>query len=179
MPPSIEAFYGTRNRMRLHISTIPEPILEIPDDLTPLLTVLAPLEGAFFELVKAEHTYLRGDRVDHDRFLLQFSEPSMEGYREYKTPVESTSAALIANHYASGAPDWLDDQHWDLVITTGGDDSAALGFFDGIALRLVINALERNELDVRVEPLENGFLVFTTEEHAPEAKQLIAGLFPV
>ncbi len=165
--------------MRLVISTIPDPIDEIPEDLAALLDVLAPIEGASFALTESEYTFLRGEQVENDQFLLQYSNDSEDGYHEYKTLLDSISAAQIANRYASGDSGWKDAQHWEHVIIAEGEEPGSLGFFDGVGLKQVISELERNDLDVRVEPLNHGFMVFTTEEHATKAKQLIAEMFPM
>lgn len=167
--------------MELTLSTLPEPIHEIPSDLRPVLEVLTTVENSFFILARRGLEFIQGGADSDGGFFLEYTENGVEGIHQYRQPLALDVVADITRRYVDGDDTWKEELEWVPLSSDEAEveeEDGSLGFFDGLGLRKVISELERNHIEVRVEHQQDGFMVFTTPEKARRAKRLIAELFP-
>ena len=167
--------------MELTLSTLPEPIHEIPSDLRPVLEVPTTVENSFFVLARRGLEFIQGGPDSDGGFVLEYTENGVEGIHQCRQPLPLDVVADITRRYVDGDDTWKEEFEWVHISSdeVAEEEDGSLGFFDGLGLRKVISELETNNIEVRVEHQENGFMVFTTPEKARPARQLIAELFPM
>ncbi len=155
---------------------------ECPDSVAPVFDFLPMEDKSFFILAKEDGSFLQGVWNDPDGVYFESHDADSEVFSSSVNCVSIAIAKDITAAYRKLNPEWRRFCEWvdeDSPESLDHESAGWMGHFDGVALRQVLETLERNKIPCAAAPDQGAFLVQVPPEHDASARRIIDGLFSV